>query len=225
MRIENLAGDVLEFMRDCGFHLACCRPLQELSPRRWPVGRRAKGFTLFSSLLFVKKIEELVADRGDPRLMALKLYKLACIASIHGYVEYALDAIDAADRIGATEVPEILGQTAYFPFLCRLKNLAMEMPGTYPPQFSELYSAEEVRRQFDIAEEPAETEVKGILIRTGKWAVKFMHRARGWPRRKCAAWLRRFSCTDLEMHLYAFGLDGIADEVKRNRVLDCGRFR
>jgi FkbM family methyltransferase len=218
---QNLISDILDFMHCRGFYLASSNVIQELSPQRRPIGVRGKGFSLFSSLLFLKRIDALVERPIEPAVLAVQLYKLSFISLIHGYVEYALDSIDAAEGYGSSE--ELLGdleQTSYFQFLCEFSALAKAMPDKYPLLFSDLYSSAEVKRSFEVERDTGEHEggrrINGIAGKVFNLLPRILRKAN----RIGISILRRFRYSDFEMHLHKHGLEDIAEIVMQNNRRD-----
>jgi FkbM family methyltransferase len=95
---QALFSDIFDFALRHGFQFAGFTYLQEISPKRMPVGARAKGFLAFGDALFLRRIDSVtsIARSGNER--HLMLLKLAFVALNFGYLEYALLALDAAEQ-------------------------------------------------------------------------------------------------------------------------------
>jgi hypothetical protein len=96
---QALASDILGFAQRHGFHFAGFTYLQEISSHRLPIGARAKGFVGFGDALFLRSIDSVRAMGKPAREVYLALMKLAFIALNFGYLEYAMEAADAAEAI------------------------------------------------------------------------------------------------------------------------------
>jgi FkbM family methyltransferase len=97
---QPLLGDILEFLRDAGFHFAGFTYLQEISTFRGPIGFRGKGFPGFGDALFLRRLDEIGKMAPNVPERYLLLRKLAFIALNFGLTEYALDALLAAEETG-----------------------------------------------------------------------------------------------------------------------------
>ncbi|SRR6266851_410401 len=95
---QALFSGVFDFALRHGFHFVGFTYLQEISPRRTPVGARAKGFLAFGDALFLRRIDSVKAISGSPNEQHLMLLKLAFVALNFGYLEYALLALEVAEE-------------------------------------------------------------------------------------------------------------------------------
>lgn len=95
---QALFSGIFDFALRHGFHFAGFTYLQEISPKRMPVGARAKGFLAFGDALFLRRIESVKSIARSPSEQHLMLLKLAFVALNFGYLEYALLALDAAEQ-------------------------------------------------------------------------------------------------------------------------------
>jgi hypothetical protein len=94
---QHLFHHIFEFAQRHGFHFAGFTYLQEVSSNRLPIGGRHKGFVAFGDALFLRSIES-VRAMGKPKdELYLCLLKLAFISLNFGYLEYAMQAVDAAE--------------------------------------------------------------------------------------------------------------------------------
>jgi FkbM family methyltransferase len=95
---QALFSDIFDFALRNGFYFAGFTYLQEISPRRMPVGARAKGFLAFGDALFLRRIESVKSVARSPNEQHLMLLKLAFVALNFGYLEYALQVLEAAEQ-------------------------------------------------------------------------------------------------------------------------------
>jgi FkbM family methyltransferase len=95
---QALFSGIFDFALSHGFHFVGFTYLQEISPKRMPIGARAKGFLAFGDALFLRRIDSVksMADSSDEQ--HLMLLKLAFIALNFGYLEYALLVLEAAEQ-------------------------------------------------------------------------------------------------------------------------------
>jgi FkbM family methyltransferase len=95
---QALFSGIFDFALSRGFYFVGFTYLQEISPKRMPIGARAKGFLAFGDALFLRRIDSLrsMADSSDEQ--HLMLLKLAFIALNFGYLEYALLVLEAAEQ-------------------------------------------------------------------------------------------------------------------------------
>src|SRR5438067_8362163 len=95
---QALFSGIFDFALRHGFYFAGFTYLQEISPKRMPVGARAKGFLAFGDALFLRRIDSLKSIARSPNEQHLMLLKLAFVALNFGYLEYALLVLDAAEQ-------------------------------------------------------------------------------------------------------------------------------
>jgi FkbM family methyltransferase len=95
---QALFSGIFDFALSHGFYFVGFTYLQEISPKRMPIGARAKGFLAFGDALFLRRIDSVksMADSSDEQ--HLMLLKLAFIALNFGYLEYALLVLEAAEQ-------------------------------------------------------------------------------------------------------------------------------
>jgi FkbM family methyltransferase len=94
---QALFSDIFDFALRHGFQFAGFTHLQEISSNRLPLGARAKGFVAFGDALFLRSIESACSIGKSANATYLALMKLAFIALNFGYLEYAMEVMDAAD--------------------------------------------------------------------------------------------------------------------------------
>jgi FkbM family methyltransferase len=144
---QPLFSDIFDFALAHGFHFAGFTYLQEISSQRRPVGARAKGFLAFGDAVFLRSIDS-VTELGRPATEAhLMLMKLAFIALNFGYLEYALQAFDAAQRYDtAGELTVRLARRDCYRLLGDLRAAVDKLPQQYLHTDRDKFVAE--RRQL-----------------------------------------------------------------------------
>jgi len=95
---QALFSGIFDFALSHGFYFVGFTYLQEISPKRMPVGARAKGFLAFGDALFLRRIDSVEAIAGSSDEQHLMLLKLAFVALNFGYLEYALLVLEAAEQ-------------------------------------------------------------------------------------------------------------------------------
>ncbi|MDB5362933.1 MAG: hypothetical protein JWO51_4230 [Rhodospirillales bacterium] len=128
-RNQALFARLLDFADEEGFHFVSFASLQEISPFRAPVGQRGKGFIGFGDAMFLRRIETLDQLSPQPETRRIIGYKLAFIAVTLGHLEYAVQALDYADRQPGRS--DELAATSYGPFLDRFRAIGKTMPPLY----------------------------------------------------------------------------------------------
>ena len=95
---QALFPGIFDFALSHGFYFVGFTYLQEISSKRMPLGARAKGFLAFGDALFLRRIDSVksIADSIDEQ--HLMLLKLAFVALNFGYLEYALQVLEAAEQ-------------------------------------------------------------------------------------------------------------------------------
>jgi FkbM family methyltransferase len=133
---QKLYGDVAALLSRRGFVAVRIVPHgQELSLYRGPVGLRGRGLQAVADAVFLKHPDSAVNDWAGPDA-AIKLRKLAIVALTYGLLEYALDCLSRARRIG---VPNVAAPPRYWTFLDALEASAnavgtrfLPVPGAMP---------------------------------------------------------------------------------------------
>jgi FkbM family methyltransferase len=130
---QPLFSDIFDFALRHGFHFVGFTYLQEISPHRLPLGARAKGVVAFGDALFFRDIESVRAVAKSQNELYLMLLKLAFIALNFGYLEFALQAVEAA---GATkpdrQFRDRLLERDCYRLLDDLKRAVNELPACFP---------------------------------------------------------------------------------------------
>ena len=95
---QALFSSIFDFALSHGFYFVGFTYLQEISPKRMPIGARAKGFLAFGDALFLRRIDTVKSIARSSDEQHLMLLKLAFIALNFGYLEYALLVLEAAEQ-------------------------------------------------------------------------------------------------------------------------------
>jgi FkbM family methyltransferase len=126
---QALFSGIFDFALRHGFYFAGFTYLQEISPKRMPVGARGKGFLAFGDALFLRRIDSVKSIAGSQNEQHLMLLKLAFVALNFGYLEYALLVLEVAEQ--APPDPELrarlLARDCYR-LLYELIDAAKELP-------------------------------------------------------------------------------------------------
>jgi len=130
---QPLFPDIFQFAHRHGFHFAGFDTLWEFSSYRLPIGARDKGFVGFGDALFLRSIDSVrdMAKSEDERYLAL--LKLAFIALNFGYLEYAVQAADAAETLApAQALRDRLAERDCYKAVYALRAAVHELPPHYP---------------------------------------------------------------------------------------------
>jgi len=130
---QPLFSAIFDFALRHGFHFVGFTYLQEISPNRLPLGARAKGVLAFGDALFFRNIDSVRSIARSQNQLYLMLLKLAFIALNFGYLEFALQAIDAADdaKPDVNLRHRLLARDCYR-LLYELKKAVGELPAHFP---------------------------------------------------------------------------------------------
>jgi FkbM family methyltransferase len=130
---QPLFSDIFDFALRHGFHFVGFTYLQEISPHRLPLGARAKGVVAFGDALFFRDIDSVRAVAKSQNELYLMLLKLAFIALNFGYLEFALQAVEAADATKPDrQFRDRLLERDCYRLLCDLKRAVSELPACLP---------------------------------------------------------------------------------------------
>ena len=130
---QPLFSDIFDFALRHGFDFVGFTYLQEISPHRLPLGARAKGVVAFGDALFFRDIESVRAVARSQNELYLMLLKLAFIALNFGYLEFALQAVEAADATQADrQFRDRLLERDCYRLLDDLKRAVKELPACFP---------------------------------------------------------------------------------------------
>jgi FkbM family methyltransferase len=130
---QPLFSGIFDFALRHGFHFVGFTYLQEISPHRLPLGARAKGVLAFGDALFFRNIDSVRAIAKSQNELYLMLLKLAFIALNFGYLEFALQVVDAAHEAkpGRDLRDRLLARDCYR-LLYDLKKAVSELPAQFP---------------------------------------------------------------------------------------------
>jgi FkbM family methyltransferase len=130
---QPLFSDIFDFALRHGFHFVGFTYLQEISSNRLPLGVRAKGVVAFGDALFFRNIDSVRSIARSQNELYLKLLKLAFIALNFGYLEFALQVVDAADEAKPSrDLRDRLLARDCYRLLYDLKKAASELPAQFP---------------------------------------------------------------------------------------------
>ena len=192
---QPLFSEIFQFVHRRGFHFAGFTYLQEFSSCRLPVGARDKGFVGFGDALFLRRIESVreMARSEDERYLAL--FKLAFIALNFGYLEYAVQAADAAEALApAPSLRDRVAERGCYKAVHALRAAVRELPPHYPHRDRTVMT----------------DELKGMLTRA---AEQQSQPAAGEPSERD----RSLQTTPVEAVLEEYGFTWVADSVRRRR--------
>jgi len=130
---QPLFSAIFDFALHHGFHFVGFTYLQEISSNRLPLGARAKGVLAFGDALFFRNIDSVRSIAKSQNELYLMLLKLAFIALNFGHLEFALQAIDAADDAKPDlDLRDRLLARDCYRLLYELKKAAGELPAHLP---------------------------------------------------------------------------------------------
>lgn len=130
---QPLLGDLLTHLDAAGFHFAGFPYLQEVSTYRGPIGFRGNGFPAFGDALFLRRIDDVKRMAESPIELFSMLRKLAFIAINFGHIEYGLQALMEAQRVGVTaDERNVYAKRNYSCFLDEVLKAYSEAERLYP---------------------------------------------------------------------------------------------
>jgi hypothetical protein len=192
---QPLFSDIFQFVHRHGFHFAGFTSLWEFSSHRLPIGARDKGFVGFGDALFLRSIESVrgMAKSEDERYLAL--FKLAFIALNFGYLEYAMQAADAAETLAPDpSLRDRVAEQDCYKAVHALRAAVRELPPHYPHRDRTVMT----------------DELKDVLARA---AEQQNQTAAGEPSERD----RSPQTTPVEAVLEEYGFTWVADSVRRRR--------
>ena len=153
---QPLFSDVFQFAHRHGFHFAGFTYLQEFSSYRLPLGARDKGFVGFGDALFLRRIDSVLAMPKSEDERYLALLKLAFISLNFGYLEYAVQAADAAEAMTPSRsLREQLSECDCYKAVYALQAAVRNLSPHYPHQ-ERTPMTDEVKRLLQASEAEAE---------------------------------------------------------------------
>jgi FkbM family methyltransferase len=124
--------------------------MQEMSPYRYPIGLRGKGFHTQSEALFLRKIDTLNTLFKDPLEQFLNLRKLAFISIVYNQIEYALECLKQSRMcIHDIETKQNLSKRfEYLNFLNALEAIEQDSKQILPQTFKTLFTFKQSKNRF-----------------------------------------------------------------------------
>lgn len=192
-------GDIASAMSRYGYHFVkFSHPPVEFSPFRAPIGLRGEGFQFVSDVLYLRKVETVLALALEPAVQWRMLTKLAFIALCFNQMEYAVKCL-LARRALPPAAPDAEPPCAYARLLAELEAAMLRMPAFYPVRFAAVYTPESSRERFLPG---ADTSARSY----------------GIAPEKLNELSQRFSDSQVEGILRRYGLNPLAEMVKRKRL-------
>ncbi len=148
-RGQPLFRQVQEALEGLGFRLAEVEVNEEFSPHRGPSGARGRGFVLSGDALFLRRFETLAGAVASVEQRYVMLHKLAFVAVMFERLEYALQVLDAADRLRPPPaLKKQLESLSYYAFLREMLAAAAALPPVRPPTMGEAMTFEQAQARF-----------------------------------------------------------------------------
>lgn len=141
---QKLFSHVSQLLDEKGFVFAGFLKLTKGSMYRESIGVRGDHFHICADVLFLKEIDSVVSESraGEG---ALRLYKLAYTALVHGYVEYAAQCA----RVIKANYPESEQiSSAYAKIIDEFYSILQKREVKYHQSFHEVFSPEASARRF-----------------------------------------------------------------------------
>lgn len=146
---QELFRDLQPMLEDAGFRLAGLELHDGSSSFRGRIGARARGFLSSGDALFLRRWETLEDAVPDVDRRYMMLHKLAFASIVFERLEYALEVLQAADRLRPSPaVVESLEERGYFRFLRELRDAVAALPQKLPPTMREAMTFEEAQARF-----------------------------------------------------------------------------
>ncbi|MBV8602327.1 MAG: FkbM family methyltransferase [Candidatus Eremiobacteraeota bacterium] len=198
---QPLFGDICKYLDERGFAFMQILFDGASHPYRQPLGLRGRGITTFGEALFLRKLSH-VTDAAQVPILAF-------LAHLFGQHDLGFEALE---MIGDERLEELAASgREYLRFLRDLRRAAASMPHVLPKQFQDFFSFEDSRNRFDdarridverslmekqdrIASEVRQTEIAALAV------------------------LQMEEDSTVEGTLRLYGLDALADEMKKRRL-------
>lgn len=220
---QKLYGDVAELLLRKGFlPIRIEQHGRELALYRAPVGLRGRGIQTFADAVFLRDIDALAAVLRGKELV-VKLRKLAVAALTFGQLEYALDCLQRARRLG---VPELESPPRYWSFLDELERCAATIPLRFLPvaggAFREPESSTATATTGALHSPGVKERLKQIGARFPKvftFAVKLISACRELTRDISVSWQKFIGTrTQIEKLLAKHGFTELSESVRLLRI-------
>jgi FkbM family methyltransferase len=233
-RGQPLFGDVQRQLSELGFDFVGFANSYGMSNYRAPIGLRGEGFHVVSDALFLRSIDDL--ERGErPAEVRTRLRKLAFISVVYDQMEYALECLRRAKKLGPG--PADPGNL-YDRFLDELEACAGRVPPLFPPSFKERFTLAQSHGRFAAQAQTAPTPpATGLRARLKKVpllgpSLRVLKQAMWHGQRILKQSIKRASkskksYSEIELLLRRYGLDGQAEKLATRRLAQTpyGRLR
>jgi FkbM family methyltransferase len=195
---QKTFGDILALLSDRGFHFVKFSSWGQVSPYRGPIGLRADGFHLFDDALFFRRVDDIEKMDADPRHRWLLLNKLAFVSIVYRQFEYALQCLQAVQRLNDPRWTSFEGpEPSYIVFLRALWGEIGKMPESYPRSFAAKHSLAESKAR-STAPRPIKSVVLNLAVAAKNFAIY----------------------SDVETLLMKYGFSDLANVLKHNRLVE-----
>ena len=149
-------GDICDFLSDRGFYFVALKEknnaimMQEMSPFRYPVGLRGKGFHTLSEALFLRRIDSVKNFCNNNLDLYVNLRKLAFISIAFNQLEYGLECLNQSSslELDFTKSCQSENMPTYLKFLKEIEEQVNRTIALFPPTFSDLYTFEQSKLRF-----------------------------------------------------------------------------
>ena len=138
---QPLFGDICEYLQDRDFFFVGFNGMQQVTPYRYSLGLRGKGFDYTANALFLKRPDTVFSESYE------KTIKLAFCATIYGAFEITWRCFDLLNSISFFETfnPASIQEI----FLLELKNAYKNTPTVLPPSIKEEIEGESSKQKLD----------------------------------------------------------------------------
>ena len=153
-------GDLCDFLSIRGFHFVSFANsgdnifFEELSPYRYPIGLRGRGFHTLSEALFLRRISAVENMLSNNLVCYINLRKLAFIAIVYDQIEYGLECLRFSRIIEKRMRIDLMvssnQEPNYLKFLNELEQAEENYPKLFPKTFKSVYTFEESKGRFDL---------------------------------------------------------------------------
>lgn len=203
-------GHIIDLADELGYRVVRWEPQGDVKYHRGPLGWRAAGSSAYGDALFLKDIGELAESGPGARA---RLRKLAFVAICFDQLEYALEAMRAADQLTEAGPNEMAGLPYYLSLIDRIwtvyKNQTHLMPTTFLDCFD--YESAIARNSANVSE---------ITVKHSIRAARERYLSRVDPKTLVAAIesLSNSGYSPLELLLQEAGFFRLSSTVRENRL-------